>query len=37
MKIFAEVQKVGKDLMTQVAILPSAGLLLAFGNKLQYP
>lgn len=37
MKIFAEVQKVGKALMTPVAILPAAGLFLAFGNKLQYP
>lgn len=37
MKIFAEVQKVGKALMTPVAILPAAGLFLAFGNKLHYP
>lgn len=37
MKIFAEVQKVGKALMTPVAILPAAGLFLAFGNKLNYP
>ena len=34
MKIFAEVQKIGKALMTPVAILPAAGLFLAFGNKL---
>lgn len=26
MKIFAEVQKIGKALMTPVAILPAAGL-----------
>ena len=36
MKIFAEVQKIGKALMTPVAILPAAGLFLAFGNKLQF-
>lgn len=37
MKIFSEVQKVGKALMTPVAILPAAGLFLAFGNKLGIP
>lgn len=37
MKVFAEVQKVGKALMTPVAILPAAGLFLAFGNKLGIP
>ena len=37
MKIFAEVQKIGKALMTPVAILPAAGLFLAFGNKLGNP
>ncbi|WP_300360686.1 glucose-specific PTS transporter subunit IIBC [Fusobacterium sp.] len=37
MKVFAEIQKVGKALMTPVAILPAAGLFLAFGNKLQMP
>ena len=37
MKLFSEVQKVGKALMTPVAILPAAGLLLAFGNKLNLP
>lgn len=37
MKVFAEIQKVGKALMTPVAILPAAGLFLAFGNKLQKP
>ena len=37
MKIFAEIQKVGKALMTPVAILPAAGLFLAFGNKLGNP
>ena len=36
MKIFAEVQKIGKALTTPVAILPAAGLFLAFGNKLQF-
>lgn len=36
MKIFAEVQKIGKALMTPVAILPAAGLFLAFGNKLHF-
>jgi len=36
-KIFSEVQKVGKALMTPVAILPAAGLFLAFGNKLGIP
>ncbi|GAB6098161.1 hypothetical protein JCM16358_00400 [Halanaerocella petrolearia] len=34
MKAFKKLQKVGKALMTPVAILPAAGLLLAFGNKL---
>lgn len=37
MKLFAEVQKIGKALMTPVAILPAAGLFLAFGNKLGIP
>lgn len=37
MKLFAQVQKVGKALMTPVAILPAAGLFLAFGNKLGIP
>ena len=37
MKVFAEVQKIGKALMTPVAILPAAGLFLAFGNKLGIP
>lgn len=36
MKVFAEVQKIGKALMTPVAILPAAGLFLAFGNKLHF-
>ena len=36
MKIFAEVQKIGKALMTPVAILPAAGLFLSFGNKLHF-
>ncbi len=37
MKAFAEIQKIGKALMTPVAILPAAGLFLAFGNKLNIP
>lgn len=37
MKVFAEIQKVGKALMTPIAILPAAGLFLAFGNKLGIP
>lgn len=37
MKIFAEVQKIGKALMTPVAILPAAGIFLAAGNKLGIP
>lgn len=37
MKVFSEVQKIGKALMTPIAILPAAGLLLAFGNKLNLP
>ncbi|MGL4981148.1 MAG: glucose-specific PTS transporter subunit IIBC [Fusobacteriaceae bacterium] len=37
MKVFAQVQKIGKALMTPIAILPAAGLLLAFGNKLGIP
>ncbi len=34
---FSKLQKVGKALMTPVAILPAAGLFLAFGNKLGIP
>ena len=37
MKLFAQVQKIGKALMTPIAILPAAGLFLAFGNKLDIP
>lgn len=39
MKLFAQVQKIGKALMTPVAILPAAGLFLAFGqpNVLNLP
>ncbi|MEG1365322.1 MAG: PTS transporter subunit EIIC, partial [Cetobacterium sp.] len=37
MKLFSEMQKIGKALMTPVAILPAAGLFLAFGSKLQIP
>ncbi|PPA69010.1 glucose-specific PTS transporter subunit IIBC [Jeotgalibacillus proteolyticus] len=34
-KLFGSLQKIGKALMLPVAILPAAGLLLAFGNALQ--
>ncbi|GLC87771.1 glucose-specific PTS transporter subunit IIBC [Lysinibacillus piscis] len=36
-KLFGQLQKIGKALMLPVAILPAAGLLLAFGNALQNP
>lgn len=36
-QIFGVLQKVGKALMLPVAILPAAGLLLAFGNAMQNP
>ena len=36
-KVFGVLQKIGKSLMLPVAILPAAGLLLAFGNALQNP
>lgn len=36
-KLFGVLQKIGKALMLPVAILPAAGLLLAFGNALQNP
>ncbi|QPA31853.1 PTS transporter subunit IIABC [Anoxybacillus caldiproteolyticus] len=36
-KMFGTLQKVGKALMLPVAILPAAGILLAFGNALQNP
>ncbi|SET21855.1 glucose-specific PTS transporter subunit IIBC [Anaerobranca gottschalkii] len=36
-KTFAVLQQVGKALMLPVAILPAAGILLAFGNALQNP
>ncbi|NHM33285.1 glucose-specific PTS transporter subunit IIBC [Neobacillus terrae] len=36
-KAFGVLQKVGKALMLPVAILPAAGILLAFGNLLQNP
>lgn len=36
-KIFGVLQRVGKALMLPVAILPAAGLLLAFGNAFQNP
>ncbi|KIL50655.1 glucose-specific PTS transporter subunit IIBC [Jeotgalibacillus soli] len=34
-KLFGSLQKIGKALMLPVAILPAAGILLAFGNALQ--
>ncbi|MCK1994983.1 PTS transporter subunit EIIC [Peribacillus muralis] len=34
-KLFGVLQKIGKALMLPVAILPAAGILLAFGNALQ--
>ncbi|AGB41401.1 PTS system, glucose-specific IIBC component [Halobacteroides halobius DSM 5150] len=37
MQAFKKLQKIGKALMTPVAILPAAGLLLAFGTKLGLP
>jgi len=36
-KTFGILQQVGKALMLPVALLPAAGLLLAFGNALQNP
>ena len=36
-KVFGVLQKVGKAFMLPVAILPAAGILLAFGNALQNP
>ncbi|RDE34244.1 PTS glucose transporter subunit IICBA [Parageobacillus thermoglucosidasius] len=36
-RIFGTLQKVGKALMLPVAILPAAGILLAFGNALKNP
>ncbi|VBB08201.1 phosphotransferase system sugar-specific permease eiia type 1 [Lucifera butyrica] len=36
-KSFGTLQKIGKALMLPVAILPAAGLLLAFGNAFQNP
>lgn len=36
-KAFGVLQKVGKSLMLPVALLPAAGLLLAFGNMFQNP
>ena len=36
-KAFGTLQKVGKALMLPVALLPAAGLLLAFGNAFQNP
>ncbi|TGS90141.1 PTS glucose transporter subunit IICBA, partial [bacterium M00.F.Ca.ET.177.01.1.1] len=34
-KFFGQLQRIGKALMLPVAILPAAGLLLAFGTVLQ--
>ncbi|WP_070121756.1 glucose-specific PTS transporter subunit IIBC [Bacillus marinisedimentorum] len=36
-KMFGVLQQIGKALMLPVAILPAAGLLLAFGNAFQNP
>lgn len=36
-KTFGVLQKVGRALMLPVALLPAAGILLAFGNALQNP
>jgi glucose PTS system EIICBA or EIICB component len=36
-KSFGVLQQVGKSLMLPVALLPAAGILLAFGNALQNP
>jgi PTS system D-glucosamine-specific IIC component len=36
-KLFGVLQRVGKALMLPVAILPAAGLLLAFGNAFKNP
>lgn len=33
MKIFTELQKIGKALMLPISILPAAGILLAFGDR----
>ncbi|WP_416147197.1 glucose-specific PTS transporter subunit IIBC [Salipaludibacillus sp. HK11] len=33
-KLFGQLQRIGKSLMLPVAILPAAGLLLAFGNAM---
>ncbi len=36
-KVFGVLQRIGKALMLPVAILPAAGLLLAFGTAFQNP
>ncbi|KGA97787.1 PTS glucose transporter subunit IIABC [Alkalihalobacillus alcalophilus ATCC 27647 = CGMCC 1.3604] len=36
-KAFGQLQRIGKSLMLPVAILPAAGLLLAFGNAMRNP
>ena len=33
-KLFGQLQRIGKALMLPVAILPAAGILLAFGNAM---
>ena len=33
-KFFGQLQRIGKALMLPVAILPAAGILLAFGNAM---
>ena len=35
--LFGKLQQIGKALMLPVAILPAAGMLLAFGNMFQNP
>lgn len=37
MKIFSKLQKIGKALMLPISILPAAGILLAFGDRLNLP
>ncbi len=36
-RFFGQLQRIGKSLMLPVAILPAAGLLLAFGNAMRNP
>ncbi|WP_297407010.1 PTS transporter subunit EIIC [uncultured Cetobacterium sp.] len=37
MRIFSNLQKIGKALMLPISILPAAGILLAFGDRLNIP